>query len=150
MDELEFILPVRLVLEEVAFLRLQKHKDLQVLGKLEGRIEAIREAADRGSVSDVNEADQSFHEMVMTECSGSSQAIRLWRLVMPRVRMLFNMLTPMHESLNAVAKEHEILLEAVRSGSRILLQSELEKHITSQPLAFLRDWSNAHPEGHGL
>ena len=138
LEEVEFLLPIRLVLEQAAFTQLQQTLDSDVLSALRHRIEEIRHGATNNSIPQVNEADQAFHETVVVSCSRSPQAIRLWRLIMPRVRMLFNMLTPMHRTLAAVAQEHEILIEAVESGSQILLQTELEKHVRSQPQSLLQ------------
>ncbi|UFU06605.1 GntR family transcriptional regulator [Ruania halotolerans] len=138
LEEVEFLLPIRLVLEQAAFTQLQQTLDEDVLRALRQRIEEIRDGASNNSIRQVNEADQAFHEAVVLSCSRSPQAVRLWRLIMPRVRMLFNMLTPMHRTLSAVAQEHEILVQAVESGSQILLQTELDKHIRTQPQTLLQ------------
>lgn len=141
LSEAEIVLPVRLIVEQAAFAQLRDAADEKLLTLLDDLVAEMRSGARAGSAQRVNDADMSFHEAVVTSCSASPQAVRLWQLVMSRVRMLFNVLTPLHSDLSSVADEHLLLLATIRGGSGEELRSLVEEHVYTQPFALLeRAW----------
>lgn len=128
-DEVEHVLvPVRLTVERFAFARALPQLTDDDLAELERLVQTMRDAAARRADAELAEADVRFHELVI-ERSGQLHCLQVWRTIEPRVRAYFRRDAPSHRSRLAVARQHERLLRALRSGDEARVLDELESHI---------------------
>ena len=130
-EEIEQVLvPIRLTLERFAF-----RKALQVISEkdfddLQQRIEAMRAAAalpDPGLLAD---EDVRFHEEVI-RLSEQQHCLQVWRTIQPRVRAYFRRDANYYADVDvdAVAQQHQVLLDALRTGRLDKVDAAVIKHI---------------------
>jgi DNA-binding GntR family transcriptional regulator len=127
----DFLLPIRLVLEKQACLRLLPTITETDFNYLEEIVEKMRIAATVESGEDLHslvDLDVSFHEHLIN-IADQSYAQQLWRTIQPRIRLAFYRLGPGHQDLQEIAQEHQDLVDALRTRDPQIVSTELENHI---------------------
>lgn len=95
---------------------------------LEPSLQAMRTAAERGDGPALSDADQEFHEAIVT-CSGSPRLIRAMRTLVVETRMCLGELQTTYPDLGAQVREHEELREAIRAESATRAKDLLLAHL---------------------
>jgi DNA-binding GntR family transcriptional regulator len=123
----EVLIPIRLTLERFSFRKALERMGEADFAELAKQVWLMGEAAGEGDLLRCVEADISFHEFVLS-CSGQPHTAQVWRSIAPRIRAYF-FRYGQHSDLARIAEEHRLLLEAMRSGDRKVLNRALGKHI---------------------
>ena len=128
-EEIEEVrVPTRVIIERFAFKRampLLTDEDIEALTAL---VDQMRTAGRSGDADRLADADIRFHELVITR-SGQTHCLQLWRTIQPRVRAYFRRDAPGHVTPDAVADQHQRLLEALVAGSVQALLEAVDDHI---------------------
>jgi len=127
-DEVHSVLiPIRLVLEEVAFKLALEQATTEDLAELASYLWIMEQAASAGDLDAIVQADVDFHEAVL-HIAPQFHTIHIWRSIAPRIRAYFY--RHFHErDLDSVVAEHRDLLEALRRGDERLLVETRHRHI---------------------
>ena len=123
----EVLIPIRLTLERYSFahaLDRLTEEDVAELGK---QVWLMEQAADRGDLGRLVEADLRFHEIVIA-ASGQTHTVQIWRTIWPRIRAYFYRYGR-GQDLARMVDEHRELLAAVQVHDRELMLAQLERHI---------------------
>jgi DNA-binding GntR family transcriptional regulator len=121
-------LSVRLILEQLAFVRAAEHMDESDFKKLDGLAQAIQKAVERGSWKDVTVNDLRFHQFVWEKAHSPVLYHTLEQLTTP----LFAFLGATHEADQhevRVGQAHEALTEALRSNDQEKIQTAVRSHL---------------------
>lgn len=126
------LLPIRVVLEKFAFRHAAARLTAADHDALAGLVADMHEAADAADRREVVDTDVRFHEYVIERC-GWPHCERTWRGIVARVRAYFWTDAPHHRSLHDVAAQHQVLLDALRSGDEAALEAAVVAHIHDRP-----------------
>lgn len=131
----EVLVPIRLILERVAFRHALPRLTEEDLAELDRLVHSMREAGESGDLDRVVEADVRFHELVLDR-SGQTHCAQVWRTISPRVRAYFYRRGSRHRHLSDVADQHQKLLAAMCARDLEQVLALVEEHIvdTSLPL----------------
>ncbi|MEE6165599.1 MULTISPECIES: GntR family transcriptional regulator [unclassified Mycolicibacterium] len=128
-DEIEQVLvPVRVVIERFAFAEAAPQLTADDFASLDGLVEQMRAAADRGDTEALAEADIAFHELVIAR-SRHNHCLQLWRIIQPRVRAYFRRDALAHRERYAVADQHQRLIGALKTNKTEELLAAVDEHI---------------------
>lgn len=132
----EILLPVRLVLETQACLRLLPDLTERELAHLEVIVEEMRDAVKSGgreTLITLVDLDVSFHAYLI-DLAGQYHSQQLWRSIQSRVRVAFYRLGSGHQDLREIPQEHQDLIDALRTRDPEVIKAELEIHICTSIL----------------
>jgi DNA-binding GntR family transcriptional regulator len=130
-DEIEHMLvPVRMTVERFAFTRALPLLEQRDLDELQRLVTRMRTAATNADEAQLAELDVRFHEYVI-ERSGHLHCLQVWRTIEPRVRAYFRRDAARWTTTDNVPHQHEVLLDALRSGDEQRVVTELERHINT-------------------
>ncbi|MCQ4208373.1 FCD domain-containing protein [Streptomyces longispororuber] len=108
---------IRVLLEMYAARRTAGRLTAEFAGRLGQSVDAMRRAAQDGSIGDFRDADMTFHRTVCAAC-GNGLLLRLWRLIEPSMWGLHVVSNPRYGGdWRAMAELHVDLLDALRHGS---------------------------------
>jgi len=124
----QILVPIRLTIERFAFAEALSLLDDEDFDALRGLVYTMRTAEAVGDLDAVVEADARFHERVIVR-SGQPHCLQVWRSVQARVRAYFLRDAAEHASREAVADEHQRLLDALLTREEQLVLATLERHI---------------------
>jgi len=128
----ELLMPIRLLIEEFGFrYALQNATEADVSG-LQDILDRMTRAAKKRDVDEVVATDVEFHEAVL-RMSGQVHCMQIWRTISPRVRAYFSRWRHQDPDLDAVVKEHRVLLEDFRKKDEAKIMSRLKEHIFVMP-----------------
>lgn len=125
----EILVPVRTVIEKVAFRSAAIAQDGELLRALEQTVAAMERAADPLDARGLADLDLAFHESVIA-AANHMQSLQIWRLIQPRVRAYFVRDAPHHDDPHAVVEQHRDLLAALQSGDPDRTERAIEAHIS--------------------
>lgn len=125
----QILVPIRTVIEKVAFRIAAVARDDALLQTLEDTVSAMEQASDPIDARKLADLDLAFHESVIA-AAGHAQSLQIWRLIQPRVRAYFVRDAPHHDDLHTVVAQHRDLLTALRSGEPEQAEREIEAHIS--------------------
>ncbi len=91
-------------------------------------VAVMTEAAARGDVVAVTDADQDFHE-VLVDCSGSPRLRRAMRTLLLETRMLLGELQGAYPDLSEQVREHEVLCAAIGAGDAPAAYRLIDEHM---------------------
>jgi DNA-binding GntR family transcriptional regulator len=132
-EEVEQVLiPIRLILERFAFPHALRNMDEEDFERLEGLIQDMSEAAERGDLDRIVGTEVAFHEFVISK-SGQPHCSQIWRAIIPRVRAYFYADGLWRENSEEVIDEHRELLQVMRTRDEAKVLAEVEKHIRHRP-----------------
>jgi len=123
---LGLLAPVRLAIEAFALPLAARRMDDATWQRLEGIVAEM--GAPDASLARLNDLDVAFHDTAIA-ASGSQHSAQLWRSVLPRIRLQFRRLAPLHEDLAEIQDEHRRLLDALRTREDATIAAALEEHI---------------------
>ena len=131
-DEIErVLLPIRIIVERFAYRRALARVSDTDLELLEELVSAMRLAGERGDAEALADADLRFHEHLIA-LSGQSHCLQLWRTVQPRVRAYFRLDAHAHHDAHEVARQHQQLLDVLRTGDPEALDEAIREHINTR------------------
>jgi DNA-binding GntR family transcriptional regulator len=125
---LGLLAPVRLTIESFALPIAAGQMTPADWSRLEAIVDEMGHQAQSASVVALNDLDVAFHQTAIT-ASGSQHAQQLWRSVLPRIRLQFRRLAPLHRELSEIQDEHRQLLEALKTRDRDVIVATLDQHI---------------------
>lgn len=91
-------------------------------------VAVMTEAAARGDIVAVTDADQDFHE-VLVDSSGSPRLRRAMRTLLLETRMLLGELQGAYPDLTEQVREHEVLCAAIGAGDAPAAYRLIEEHM---------------------
>jgi len=124
----EVLIPMRLTLERFAFRHALPQLQPDDFAILEQLVQAMYQAAQKGILERIVEADVRFHELVMDR-SHQLHCHQIWRTISPRVRAYFHRCAPQHASLFAIVDEHRELLNVMLTRDLEQVLPILDEHI---------------------
>ena len=123
----EVLVPIRLTLERFSFrIALEQMTD-DDFAELAKQLWIMDEAARKGELDPIVEADLRFHELVIG-WSGRPHTMQVWRSIYSRIRAYF-VRYGRSRSLTAIAREHRELFEAMQTRDPAKTLEVLEGHI---------------------
>jgi len=122
------IYDVRTAIEGRAAHLIAKRADPLILAQLAASIEQIRTAARDGDIRAVRRADLGFHERLCA-LSGNRRLHEIFVRYVPAIQTLLAFDELPYASLDAVADQHQALLDAIRSGDASAAALALEAHV---------------------
>ncbi len=122
------IYDVRSAIEGRAAQLMARRHDPSALADLAGTIEQIRVAARAGDISAVRRADLAFHERLCA-LSGNDRLHQIFVRYVPAIQTLLDFDELPYASLDAVADQHQALLDVIRSGDPSAAALALEAHV---------------------
>jgi DNA-binding GntR family transcriptional regulator len=125
------LLPIRIIVERFAYRRALPRVSDTDLELLEELVSAMRLAGERGDAQALADADLRFHEHLIA-LSGQSHCLQLWRTVQPRVRAYFRHDAHDHKDAHEVARQHQLLLDVLRTGDPEALDEAIREHINTR------------------
>ncbi len=144
---LGLLAPVRLAIESFALPLAATLMSESTWQRLDAIVEEMGRSADDASLARLNDLDVSFHDTAIA-ASGSQHAMQLWRSVLPRIRLQFRRLAPLHADLAEIQDEHRRLLGALHTRDRATIVSALDEHILGSARDLL-DVAGDAPRGSG-
>jgi DNA-binding GntR family transcriptional regulator len=127
-SDIREIYDVRSAVEGRAAYLMARRRDPSVLADLAGTIGQIRVAARAGDISAVRRADLAFHERLCA-LSGNGRLHEIFVRYVPAIQTLLKFDELPYASLDAVADQHQALLDAIRSGDPSAAALALEAHV---------------------
>ncbi|MEJ7742358.1 MAG: GntR family transcriptional regulator [Nocardioidaceae bacterium] len=128
-DEVEQVLvPIRITLERFAFSRALDRLDEGDIENLQALVDEMEVAARAGETERLADADIAFHELIIV-CSEQRHCLQLWKTIQPRVRAYFRRDAPAHDDPMAVAKQHQELLDVIKTGDEAAVLDAIDRHI---------------------
>ncbi|GAA2428272.1 GntR family transcriptional regulator [Actinomadura vinacea] len=124
----DILVPIRLVIEKVAFRGAAETANDDLLSALEGIVQSMESATQPLDAQRLADFDVAFHETVIAAAQ-HTQSLQIWRTIQPRVRAYFLRDAPHHDSPHAVVEQHRTLLNALRSGDPQRAEAEITEHI---------------------
>lgn len=91
-------------------------------------VAVMTEAATRGDLVAVTDADQDFHE-VLVDCSGSPRLRRAMRTLLLETRMLLGELQGTYPDLTEQVREHEVICAAIGAGDAPAAYRLIDEHM---------------------
>ena len=123
----DVLVPIRLTLEKFSFrIALEQMTD-DDFAELAKQLWLMDEAARKGDLDQIVEADLRFHELVIG-WSGRPHTMQVWRSIWPRIRAYF-VRYGRARSLDTIASEHRELFEAMQTRDTARTLEILEQHI---------------------
>lgn len=118
----------RLAIERAACQLIMQGNRGEALATLSAALEGILAAAasrDRIAMSD---ADQAFHQALVT-CSGNSRLVRMAQTLLVETRMCLSALQAHYPEPDELVAEHRALVDAIADGDERLLLELIERHM---------------------
>jgi DNA-binding GntR family transcriptional regulator len=122
------IYAARTAVEAAAAIRIIRGNAPPTVSALEEAHATMAEAADRGDLQAVSDADLRFHETLVA-ISGSRRLVRMARTLMVETRMCLSALQTTYPDSTARAVEHEAIIKAIQSSDETLAVTLLERHM---------------------
>lgn len=126
--EIDDLYGLRLVLESYAADLACARATAADLDRLRARLSRLRALAEAGAVSELVEADLSFH-LDICELSGNRKLLGLFSDLAGEVRMIIALIGQVYDDPVRLAEAHAPLLEALAAGDRDRLRDEVDHHI---------------------
>ncbi|MBB3035845.1 GntR family transcriptional regulator [Hoyosella altamirensis] len=114
-DDIEDVYHSRAAIERGALERVLEGRRDVTAAALSSAVEAMRDAADRGDISAVSDADQQFHE-TLVQSSGSARLVRAARTLLIETRMCLGALQSTYADIHEQVTEHDQLRDAIAAG----------------------------------
>jgi len=134
-ERLRKILEVRLALEKFAALQLQDacQRDPDLVTPLDRVSAELVAAAGKGDRFGIATLDTRFHR-TMCALTGNEVLVNSWEPLSCQLTIICGLST-LQNDMRAIAEEHVLLTELIRSGSRAALERNLKLHILDSPQA---------------
>jgi DNA-binding GntR family transcriptional regulator len=123
----DVLVPIRLTLEKFSFRIALEQMTEDDFAELAKQLWLMDEAARKGDLDQIVEADLRFHELVIG-WSGRPHTMQVWRSIWPRIRAYF-VRYGRARSLATIASEHRELFEAMQTRDTARSLEILEQHI---------------------
>lgn len=122
------IYSLRTVLEPFAVERVIARFDDEALLGLQQAFDAIAEAVEAGDVVVVAHQDIAFHEEIF-RLAQHERLLRVWTDIRGTVKIMFNVTTATHLSLDEAVEQHKLILDAIFAGNTEEARAIIEKHV---------------------
>jgi DNA-binding GntR family transcriptional regulator len=137
------IYPIRAALEGVAGRFAVGRIDQETLQRLEHLLEKMRDSSVRNDHHAHVEADVEFHKTII-EASGNELIKRFWESMRLETTTFLTMAMS-RRSLQELAERHVVLLETLRSGDPLLVETAMRRHI-EEPGEWILEHAKQHAD----
>lgn len=127
-QDIEEIYSLRSALEALAVKLASQHITKHDLDDLVVLVNEMRQAADSHDLPKLIESDLAFHERLVF-LSNHERLIRTWMRMSTQLRLFLVIKHQLYENLGDIAKTHDPVLAALRTGDVNLAQQEISEHI---------------------
>lgn len=128
-DDVRDIYTARLAVERTACEIIMRGNRGEAVARLTPALERLAEAAqnhDRGHMSD---ADQAFHQTLVS-CAGNSRLERMAQTLLVETRMCLTVMQEAYPEPDELLQEHRRILDAIVDGAEDRLLELIEEHMT--------------------
>ncbi|KAB2364655.1 GntR family transcriptional regulator [Actinomadura montaniterrae] len=127
--DVEDVYLTRLAIERAACQLIMQRNRGEAVARLTEALEALIEAARERDRVRMSDADQAFHE-VLVSSSGSPRLERMAHTLLVETRMCLNALQDTYPEPSELVEEHRRLVDAIGDGEEERLLHLIEEHMT--------------------
>ncbi|HEU5028745.1 GntR family transcriptional regulator [Actinomadura sp. NPDC048394] len=127
--DVEDVYLTRLAIERAACQLIMQRNRGEAVARLTEALEALIEAARERDRVKMSDADQAFHE-VLVSSSGSPRLERMAHTLLVETRMCLNALQDTYPEPSELVEEHRRLVDAIGDGEEERLLQLIEEHMT--------------------
>jgi DNA-binding GntR family transcriptional regulator len=124
------IYELRAAIEGRAARILARRRDPSALRQLQALLRQLEQAAETGRADEVRRHDLAFHEAIC-RLTGNRRLLQVFLGNVPILRSLMKLDEVLYASLPPLAREHEVLLQAIESGDPERAEAEAVRHLES-------------------
>lgn len=118
----------RIAVETAAGRQIIKNKDADAVAQLRVTYEQMQQAAERGSLTELSDADLEFHALLVS-ASGSPRLQQMHQTLMVETRMCLTALQGTYRDPEDQVAEHRSIAEAIAAGDSHALVEAVETHM---------------------
>lgn len=122
------IYQARLAVERAACLQIMRGNRGEAVATLTAALTDLKAAAQRRDRTAMSDADQSFHQALVT-ASGSPRLERMAQTLLVETRMCLDALQHKYPEPADLVDEHQLLVDAIADGNEDELLSLIEQHM---------------------
>ncbi|GAA3759582.1 GntR family transcriptional regulator [Salinactinospora qingdaonensis] len=127
-EDVRDIYTARLAVERCACGLIMRGNRGEALARLTAALNELRETAATGDRVAMSEADQTFHQTLVS-CSGNSRLERMAQTLLVETRMCLTVMQDSYPEANELVEEHQKLVDAISDGDEELLLRLIESHM---------------------
>ncbi|WP_150460887.1 GntR family transcriptional regulator [Nesterenkonia ebinurensis] len=118
----------RIAVEAAAGRMIIRGRSPEAVAKLRAAYDAMQDAAERGELAELSDADLHFHE-VLVDSAGSPRLHRMHQTLMAETRMCLTALQGTYQDPEDQVAEHRRIAEAIAAGDADELVEAVESHM---------------------
>ena len=128
-SDVEDVYLARLAIERAACRLIMERNRGEAVARLTDALDALVDAAQRRDRVAMSDADQGFHQVLVTS-SGSPRLERMAQTLLVETRMCLNALQDTYPEPSELVEEHRRLVDAIGDGEEERLLRLIEEHMT--------------------
>ncbi|MDA2806417.1 GntR family transcriptional regulator [Nocardiopsis suaedae] len=127
-DDVRDVYVARLAVERTSCALIMRGNRGEALARLTAALAALEEAAATGDRDAMSDADQAFHQALVS-CSGNSRLERMAQTLLVETRMCLTVMQRSYPEPDELVDEHRKLLDAISDGDEELLLELISAHM---------------------
>jgi len=139
--DIEEITEARLAVEVLAARKLTVSNDEPKMAATQARLRDLIRAAKSSAWVNIVDADVGFHRSIV-EAAANGRLFRFWEQLEGQLLLFLSLHADEAYPIDEFAREHEILVDAIRSGDPDVTAEAFERHIRSRMDVRERLWSS--------
>ncbi|MBE2998236.1 GntR family transcriptional regulator [Nocardiopsis sp. HNM0947] len=128
-EDVRDIYIARLAVERTACEVIMRGNRGEAVARLTPALERLEEAARSGDRDLMSDADQAFHQTLVS-CSGNSRLERMTQTLLVETRMCLTVMQDVYPEPDELLQEHRRILDAIADGAEDRLLELIEEHMT--------------------
>ena len=142
-DDVRDVYVARLAVERTACELIMRGNRGEALARLTPAVERLAQAAASGDRDAMSDADQEFHQTLVS-CAGNSRLERMTQTLLVETRMCLTVMQDVYPEPEELLEEHRRILDAIVEGAEDRLLALIESHMIDT-VARIRDESPEDP-----
>ncbi|ANE47720.1 hypothetical protein SY83_17140 [Paenibacillus swuensis] len=131
------LIPIRLTVELYALRKAIPLMNETDFNHMQTYIDEMRASGKAGNIPKLVDYDLAFHEYIVRK-PDLTNITNMWSNIYNRIRLHFLMQDHLYEDISTTWKQHQVLLDAIRTMDIELSCAELNKHIYDSNIALLK------------
>ncbi|WP_026124157.1 MULTISPECIES: GntR family transcriptional regulator [Nocardiopsis] len=127
-EDVRDVYVARLAVERTSCELIMRGNRGEALARLTAALAALEEAAATGDRAAMSDADQAFHQALVS-CSGNSRLERMAQTLLVETRMCLTVMQRTYPEPDELVEEHRKLLDAIADGDEELLLELISAHM---------------------
>lgn len=127
-DDVHDIYVARLAVERAACEVIMRGNRGEAVARLTHAVEQLAEAAESRDRDRMSDADQFFHQTLVS-CSGNSRLERMTQTLLVETRMCLTVMQEVYPEPDEILQEHRRILDAISDGAEERLLDLIESHM---------------------